>query len=217
MTPEESRHNALPSASRYDDAVDRLSRLRAELVSEALRRAVDDASAAMVHRFGDPLTALWLYLHEIKQLYEQSDDTQSAPAMAGEIVDMALRETERVCDIVERVRKAGEMPVGAKAAVARGREAIDAWASNSSVRVDDAPSAVHPRARSRRLTPREHEVLALITGGCSNKEGVHRLGISTRTFEAHRAHIMWKFGARNAADLIRKTLNGNLDAGVRPT
>jgi DNA-binding CsgD family transcriptional regulator len=57
------------------------------------------------------------------------------------------------------------------------------------------------------LTPREHEVLALITGGASNKEGGHRLGISKRTFEAHRAHLMGKLGAKNAADLVRRALS----------
>jgi DNA-binding CsgD family transcriptional regulator len=49
-------------------------------------------------------------------------------------------------------------------------------------------------------------VLALITGGVSNKEGGHRLGISKRTFESHRAHLMGKLGAKNAADLVRMTL-----------
>jgi two-component system response regulator FixJ len=46
-------------------------------------------------------------------------------------------------------------------------------------------------------------VLALIARGTSNKEGGHQLGISKRTFEGHRAHIMEKLGARNAADLGR--------------
>jgi DNA-binding CsgD family transcriptional regulator len=50
-------------------------------------------------------------------------------------------------------------------------------------------------------------VLALITGGASNKEGGHRLGISKRTFEAHRAHLMGKLGAKNAADLVRMALS----------
>jgi len=59
------------------------------------------------------------------------------------------------------------------------------------------------------LTPREEEVLALVKDGSSNKEGGHRLGISTRTFEAHRAHLMGKLGARNVADLIRKTSSRN--------
>ncbi|MFJ5488501.1 response regulator transcription factor [Hansschlegelia beijingensis] len=53
------------------------------------------------------------------------------------------------------------------------------------------------------LTPREREVLVLIAGGQSNKEAGRRLGISPRTIEVHRARIMEKLGAKNAADLVR--------------
>jgi DNA-binding CsgD family transcriptional regulator len=56
------------------------------------------------------------------------------------------------------------------------------------------------------LTPREREVLAEITAGLSNKEAGRRLGISPRTIEVHRARIMEKLGARNAADLVRTVL-----------
>lgn len=58
------------------------------------------------------------------------------------------------------------------------------------------------------LTPREREVLRLIANGASNKEAGRRLGISPRTIETHRAHIMVKIGARNAADLVRIVLGG---------
>jgi len=57
-----------------------------------------------------------------------------------------------------------------------------------------------------RLTPRERAVLEEITAGASNKEAGRRLGISPRTVEVHRAHIMDKLGARNAADLVRIAL-----------
>jgi FixJ family two-component response regulator len=56
------------------------------------------------------------------------------------------------------------------------------------------------------LTPRECEVLAAVTAGSSNKEIGRRLGISPRTVEVHRARIMEKLGARNAADLVRIVL-----------
>ena len=59
------------------------------------------------------------------------------------------------------------------------------------------------------LTPREREVAALIADGASNKEAGRRLGISPRTVELHRAHVMEKLGARNAADLVRIVLSSS--------
>ncbi len=56
------------------------------------------------------------------------------------------------------------------------------------------------------LTPREREVLQLITNGQSNKEAGRDLGISPRTVEVHRARVMEKLGARNTADLMRIVL-----------
>jgi FixJ family two-component response regulator len=58
------------------------------------------------------------------------------------------------------------------------------------------------------LTPREREVLELITNGQSNKEAGRELGISPRTIEVHRARVMEKLGARNTADLMRIVLAG---------
>lgn len=56
------------------------------------------------------------------------------------------------------------------------------------------------------LTPREREVLQLITNGESNTEAGRHLGISPRTIEVHRARVMEKLGARNTADLMRIVL-----------
>ena len=53
------------------------------------------------------------------------------------------------------------------------------------------------------LTAREREVLGRIAQGASNKEAGRELGISPRTVEVHRARIMEKLGAKNAADLMR--------------
>ena len=83
------------------------------------------------------------------------------------------------------------------AVVARVREAIGAWARRTPL--SDVKGAEH-------LTPREREVLALLTSGASNKEAGRTLHISPRTVEVHRARIMDKLGAKNAADLVRLVL-----------
>jgi DNA-binding CsgD family transcriptional regulator len=60
------------------------------------------------------------------------------------------------------------------------------------------------------LTPRERQVLAQISAGASNKEAGRRLAISPRTIEVHRARIMDKLGARNAAELVGIVLGRRL-------
>jgi two-component system response regulator FixJ len=69
--------------------------------------------------------------------------------------------------------------------------------------VADGPSEVGDLSS---LTPRERQVLAEIMAGASNKEAGRTLGISPRTIEIHRARIMEKLGAKNAADLVRIVL-----------
>jgi FixJ family two-component response regulator len=53
------------------------------------------------------------------------------------------------------------------------------------------------------LSKRELQVLQQFISGASNKEAARALGISPRTVEDHRSHIMKKVGAKNSADLIR--------------
>lgn len=52
------------------------------------------------------------------------------------------------------------------------------------------------------LTPREQEILAAIVLGKRNKVIAADLGISERTVETHRAHIMAKSGASNVIELV---------------
>ena len=60
-----------------------------------------------------------------------------------------------------------------------------------------------------RLTRREREVLTHIIKGSSNKEMSRLLGISIRTIEVHRAHVMQKLRAKNAAHLVNIVLGGD--------
>jgi DNA-binding NarL/FixJ family response regulator len=53
------------------------------------------------------------------------------------------------------------------------------------------------------LTPRQREVLQLVTQGCTMKEVATRLGISTRTAESHKYEMMEGLGVESTAELIR--------------
>ncbi len=59
------------------------------------------------------------------------------------------------------------------------------------------------RARLEQLTPRERQVLDMIAAGESNKNIAHALGISEKTVEAHRAHVMDKMQAKSFAELMK--------------
>ena len=59
------------------------------------------------------------------------------------------------------------------------------------------------QAQVAQLTAREREVLMTLASGCLNKTAADRLGLSPRTVETHRQHIMEKLGLRNSAELIR--------------
>jgi len=95
-----------------------------------------------------------------------------------------------------------EKPFDADTVVSRVREAIEARERRREAgsRSDVLGLAFQGRES---LTPREREVLAQIAAGASNKEAGRQLGISPRTIEVHRARIMEKLGAKNAADLVR--------------
>ncbi len=57
--------------------------------------------------------------------------------------------------------------------------------------------------KSRGITDRERDILTLVVAGYSSKEIAHRLSISFRTVETHRAHIMQKTGSSNLIELAR--------------
>jgi two-component system response regulator FixJ len=53
------------------------------------------------------------------------------------------------------------------------------------------------------LSPRERQVMEHIVHGLHAKEIGEKLGISHRTVEVHKAHIMEKLGARSVVDIVR--------------
>jgi FixJ family two-component response regulator len=63
-----------------------------------------------------------------------------------------------------------------------------------------------------KLTPREREILALVSSGLMNKQIAAELGVAEITVKIHRGHIMKKMDAKSLADLLRKAET----LGIRP-
>ncbi len=60
------------------------------------------------------------------------------------------------------------------------------------------------------ITKREKQILGMIVNGKNNKLIAEELGISIRTIETHRLHIMKKVKVNNVADLVRLALQERL-------
>lgn len=92
-----------------------------------------------------------------------------------------------------------EKPFEAEALLAAIEDGLRQQADPSS-QEEDIEAACRSLAT---LTPREREVLARLVAGDSNKEVARALGVSHRTVEFHRAHILEKTGANGLPDLVR--------------
>jgi len=163
-------------------------------LSIAHARAVEEAEAGIARQLNGPLTALLLYMNEIKQ--HQFSEAPGNRVYLQQVVDNAVQQLERVCAVVKQM--SDKHP--AFAAESDCKQGRDAQAGRIRGVMFASESGQKP------LTKREREVLSLISEGCSNKQGALRMNISPRTFESHRAEAMRKLGARNTADLVRKAL-----------
>jgi FixJ family two-component response regulator len=70
-------------------------------------------------------------------------------------------------------------------------------------RRDNDKAVLDLRLLFESLTPREREVIALVTAGLMNKQIAAELGVSEITVKIHRGHVMKKMNARSLADLVR--------------
>jgi len=68
---------------------------------------------------------------------------------------------------------------------------------------NEAKSLSRLQALFATLTPREQEVMALVTAGLMNKQIAAEIGIAEITVKIHRGHIMKKMAAKSLADLVR--------------
>ncbi len=174
-----------------------LARLNAARV-----RAADEAAAAIARELNGPLTALMLYMGEIKHHSDRLAPVTADRAYLNRVVENAVAQTERVCTLVKQFAASHKDTLSAPSRPdeTEPKGGAASHLARASVGELSAP------AGQKRLTKREREVLRLISEGFSNKQGALRMQISPRTFESHRAEAMRKLGARNTADLVRAAL-----------
>ncbi len=87
--------------------------------------------------------------------------------------------------------------------VAAGRRYLSPPLSDRAIEAYQQRAKVGTMDKHETLTTREREVLQLSAEGHTNSEIATRLGISTRTAETHRSHVMHKLGLHTQSDLIR--------------
>ncbi len=162
---------------------------------------MNEAGPAIAGQLNGPLTALLLYMGELKQHSHQLSLAAGNRVYLQQVVENALQQTERVCAIMKRLASPHE-----GTAVAPGRKAGREMRAGYGKNIHDADGVCFSNSGQKPLTKREREVLSLISEGHSNKQGALLMRISPRTFESHRAEAMRKLGARNTADLVRTAL-----------
>ena len=194
MSQHENRFPDSPFSSWTDCATPLDDAEIAELAA-ARGSAMGEAAVTIARELNGPLTALLLYLGEIKLHSHRFAQAAEDRAHSQKIIENALRQTEHVCALLGRLAVSPSRCTEASNRRDCARDGVG------------TPQIARPPAVGQKpLTRREREVLKLISEGYTNKQGALRMGISPRTFESHRAEVMRKLGARNTADLVRAAL-----------
>jgi FixJ family two-component response regulator len=96
-------------------------------------------------------------------------------------------------------------------------ESVERALSRSAEQRRRASEKNHARSLLDRLTPREFQVMELVTTGMLNKQVGAELGMAEKTVKTHRAHVMQKLGTTSVAELIGVMQKAEVPPGVRST
>src|SRR6202048_2024067 len=127
-------------------------------LSAARERAMDEAAAAIARQLNGPLTALLLYIGELKHHSHQFSQAAGNRVYLQQVVENALQQTERVCAMVKQIADVHESDI-----VPSGRNA--GWETRSGQGRDGrAPGVMFSSSPGQHaLTRREREVLDLVS------------------------------------------------------
>src|SRR4051812_18719555 len=182
---------------RADEAADAVAELRA-IANEAgtvpLRALASLAGGLVAGRAGDMKTARE-QLEDAVDLYKESGSPFETGRARVELAGV-MKALDRAQAAADEVRRAIEdlTPLGASLEIARARAVLDALTTSS--------TPASPGANDRKgLTPREVEILRLISTGLNNQAIAKRLFISEHTVHRHVANTLTKLNtsSRSAA------------------
>jgi two-component system CheB/CheR fusion protein len=152
-----------------------------------LMRAGPELPLAILGGHGDPPLPAWLPVVAVAGFVQR-------PASAAMILGR-LREMIAAATALAPARAGRRVAVG-RVAAGFGHDGAEG----------NAPDPAAGAGGDPPLTDRQRDVLEAVLEGHPSKVIAHRLGISQRTVESHRAAIMRAYGARSLPDLVRRVL-----------
>ena len=82
-------------------------------------------------------------------------------------------------------------------------DAVQIGLERDRIRRESSGAAAKLKSRFDSLTPREQEIMGLVTTGLMNKQIAGEIGVSEITVKVHRGNVMRKMGAKSLAELVR--------------
>lgn len=145
---------------------------------------------------------------KVLMLSAHSDDAYVGNAIESGAVGFLLKQSsaQSVCQAIREVQKGNTF---FSASIAKRIHDRDRKSPDRSG---------FPKSRNASLSSREAEVLQLIAEGKANKEAASELGISVKTVEKHREHLMRKLNIHDTAGLTRYAIStGIIESSVHVT
>jgi len=176
---------------------------------EVVGEAVDGRQTLeLIHELAPDVVLLDLQMPGLNGFEVLQETTERFPDV--KIVVLSVHDTEEYALRALRSGASGYLPKSAASAelelaidhVVRGKQYISPVIAQ--IASEESERGGSPgRATPIELTPRQREVLTLISEGYSTKDIAGTLGISVKTVETHRAQLMERLGIHDVAGLVR--------------